>query len=488
MNLSWGHSGEKLKTASESQPDQIVNGWGFLCRKGFEDVLRREIIQHPLLGKKAEFFPGCEFPGEGLVLIRGDSLSQSLAQTEEGLLEPLVFERQRLPRARFFSLGAPKALAASVAGWAAAGLRGAGAGWTIHSYAADPNGPKSLQGWAERMKDQVREALLAQTPALAASYGEEVLAPSPARGHKLQRRVLQGRALQCRVLQLCAVPGGMWVALSTLGELSNLNVGGVHQMRADPQAPSRSFLKIEEALQMMGLSPAPRERVIDLGAAPGGWSYAFLKRGCSVLSVDNGPLKLKGVENLAGELTHMRANGLTFRPPEGWTPVDWMVSDMLVPPGPSIGLLRRWLKGGWARRYIVNIKLPQRQPLAALGPLREMLEEQPGLVWQMRQLYHDRREVTLMGQVELQAQGRSVAERPTGKRSAGKNAVAERPTGKRSAGKNTAAKRPAGKRSVVVRSTDKNTAAKRPAGRARRVSRRASPRTSPRTSPTKGSP
>ena len=119
-----------------------------------------------------------------------------------------------------------------------------------------------------------------------------------------------------------------------------------------------------------------------------------------LVAVDNGPMKLKGVEALGGELTHLRANGLTFRPPPGWTPVDWLVSDMLVPPGPCVGLLRRWLQGGWARRFIVNIKLPQRLPLAALGPVEALLTEQRGLRYHLRQLYHDRREVTAMGLLE----------------------------------------------------------------------------------------
>jgi hypothetical protein len=72
---------------------------------------------------------------------------------------------------------------------------------------------------------------------------------------------------------------------------------------------------------------------------------------------------------------------------------------MLIAPGACLGLLRKWVAGGWARRFIVNIKLPQKHPLRALAPLREFLAEIPGLNWRMRQLYHDRREVTLMGEL-----------------------------------------------------------------------------------------
>ena len=400
-------------------------GWGFLCRQGFEGELRREICQRLAAGKKGETAFNCEQEQKGLVLLRG-GLSANHAQM---LARPLVFERQRLPRARYFplagfgaaqrpgalgaaqrpgalgaeqrpgALGAEQRLsAAALASYAVGELRRAGAGWTMQSYAFSPNAPNSLTGWARRTGDEVRRALEAMAPALKTQYREGAAALPPARG---------------RVLQLCAVPGGAWVALNAPNALSNAQPGGVPDLTADPLAPSRSFLKIEEALQMLGVVPAPRERVIDLGAAPGGWSYAFLLRGCSVLAVDNGPLKLKGVQSLAGELKHVRANGLTFRPPAGWAPVDWMVSDMLVAPGPTQGLLRRWLNAGWAKRYIVNIKLPQREPLAALQPLLEMLADMPGLTCQLRQLYHDRREVTLMGQMALDALGHGAAgERP----------------------------------------------------------------------------
>ncbi len=123
-------------------------------------------------------------------------------------------------------------------------------------------------------------------------------------------------------------------------------------------------------------------------------------------------MKIRGLENLPGELTHLRANGMTFRPPQGWAPADWLLSDMLIDPGQCLGLLRRWLGGGWMRRFIVNVKLPQREPLAALRPIEAFLAAQPGLRWSLRQLYHDRREVTAMGESARTAQGRPSRERP----------------------------------------------------------------------------
>ena len=67
--------------------------------------------------------------------------------------------------------------------------------------------------------------------------------------------------------------------------------GGQRRMADDDAAPSRSYLKVEEAYIVLGREPQPDETVVDLGAAPGGWSYSAAKRGARVIAVDNGPLK-----------------------------------------------------------------------------------------------------------------------------------------------------------------------------------------------------
>ena len=53
-------------------------------------------------------------------------------------------------------------------------------------------------------------------------------------------------------------------------------------MADNPAAPSRSYLKIEEAYGILGREPAQGETVADLGAAPGGWSFSAAKRGAKV--------------------------------------------------------------------------------------------------------------------------------------------------------------------------------------------------------------
>ncbi|MDH5751508.1 MAG: hypothetical protein OEZ59_03720, partial [Deltaproteobacteria bacterium] len=231
--------------------------------------------------------------------------------------------------------------------------------------------------------------------------------------------------------QLCLVEDGVWSAFMPVERLSHPHPGGASRLRKDDTAPSRSALKLEEAFELMGEAPLYRSKVVDLGAAPGGWSQACLKRGANVLAVDNGPLRTQGWDDLPGMLEHHRGDGLTYRPPRERLPVDWLLSDMLVAPGVCLGLLRRWLGEGWCSRFVVNVKIPQKNPLAALDPLLEYLGTLKGWHWQARQLFHDRREVTLMG----------VSREPV---RAGQKPPASREKARRGPDRKTAVKKPGG--------------------------------------------
>jgi 23S rRNA (cytidine2498-2'-O)-methyltransferase len=68
--------------------------------------------------------------------------------------------------------------------------------------------------------------------------------------------------------------------------------------------PSRAYLKLWEALTVIGARPAPGEICLDLGSSPGGWSWALAQIGARVISVDKAPLapeiaRLPGVEAVA---------------------------------------------------------------------------------------------------------------------------------------------------------------------------------------------
>ncbi|MDH4225617.1 MAG: hypothetical protein OEW12_08225, partial [Deltaproteobacteria bacterium] len=354
----------------------------FLCRMGFEQDLAEEITHKTGLGGGAS--PDLEI-WEGMVTTHGPPRKLRGAAP--------IFARQKCEGAIWLDwhesqstgvkggAGDVEQMARRVIKqWLAAPPHGGA--WALHCYAPDPIHP--LAPLAAALERAVKRGL----PAGAGSAAGE--APTPPWVLQLVWGVKpQGESSSGST--------GFWGGWSRAEDLLSPRPGGIHRMRQDPLAPSRSYLKMEEALEMMGESPKAGQRVADLGAAPGGWSWSFLKRGCRVLAVDKGPMKLPGQEEAAGELTHLRADGMTFTPPASWLPLDWLVSDMLVPPGKTLGLLRTWLGQRLAARFVVNIKLPQHHPYAALKPIEDFMDQLPGCRFTLRQLYHDRREVTLMG-------------------------------------------------------------------------------------------
>ncbi len=169
--------------------------------------------------------------------------------------------------------------------------------------------------------------------------------------------------------------------------------GGQRRMADDPQAPSRSYLKVEEAYRLLAREPQAGETVVDLGAAPGGWSYSAAKREALVIAVDNGPLKGGALHS---SISHRVEDAFKFMPA---SPADWLFCDMLEDPDRIIELLAQWLDRGWCRRFIVNLKFGRHDPLRVLrraGRLRSQCS-----LFRARHLFHDREELTIVGERAL---------------------------------------------------------------------------------------
>jgi 23S rRNA (cytidine2498-2'-O)-methyltransferase len=179
------------------------------------------------------------------------------------------------------------------------------------------------------------------------------------------------------------------------------HMNGQSRMADDDAAPSRSYLKVEEAYGIIGLEPRPGESVCDLGAAPGGWSYSAAKRGARVVAVDNGPLKGGALGHPL--IDHRRADAFGFSP--GREAIyDWLFCDLLEDPHKVLqAIALPWLARGWCRRFVINLKFGRVDPIALLKELRS-----PGSPFgagatgaRVVHLYHDREEFTVTGTVTV---------------------------------------------------------------------------------------
>ncbi|MDD5070587.1 MAG: SAM-dependent methyltransferase [Candidatus Omnitrophica bacterium] len=176
-----------------------------------------------------------------------------------------------------------------------------------------------------------------------------------------------------------------------------LNIGD-NRMQMDEDAPSRSYLKIEEAFLLLGHQPQKNQKVIDLGAAPGGWSYSALKRGATVIAVDNGELKEPIKSNI--RISHLKQDALKFQP-DKQKKIDWLFCDIVEDPNLTLKVIERWVKNAWCDKFVVNLKIGRHDPIALL---KRINNAQQGLrkycsTLKVRQLYHDREEITLIGKL-----------------------------------------------------------------------------------------
>ena len=157
-----------------------------------------------------------------------------------------------------------------------------------------------------------------------------------------------------------AAPLGAWTLLAPDRLLASPTktspfVNGEVRFVEDREGPpSRAYLKLWEALTRLGRWPGPGERCLDLGAAPGGWSWALARLGATVVAVDKAPLD-PAVAAMPG-VTLRQESAFGLDPRQEAEPVDWLFSDVICYPARLLALVRRWLESGRARNLVCTIK------------------------------------------------------------------------------------------------------------------------------------
>ena len=150
--------------------------------------------------------------------------------------------------------------------------------------------------------------------------------------------------------------------------------------RAGP--PSRAYLKLWEACARFGGWPRAGETCLDLGAAPGGWTWALARLGARVTAVDKAALDPRVAE----------MPGVTMRQESAWAmdpePVDWLFSDIVAYPARLLALVRRWIDAGAAGRIVCTIKFQGETDFAAAEEFAAI----PG--GRVAHLFHNKHELT----------------------------------------------------------------------------------------------
>lgn len=176
---------------------------------------------------------------------------------------------------------------------------------------------------------------------------------------------------------------------------------GIIRLKMPGKAPSRSTLKMEEAIHWFLSSEQQTVlisngmTVVDLGAAPGGWTWQFVKRDCLVTAIDNGPMDDELMRT--GMVEHLRTDAFTYAPKKK---IDWLVCDMAERPLHVSRLISRWFTNKQCKHAIFNLKLPMKKRLASVHECIDLLhqnltEANIKHTIQAKHLYHDREEITV---------------------------------------------------------------------------------------------
>jgi 23S rRNA (cytidine2498-2'-O)-methyltransferase len=274
-------------------------------------------------------------------------------------------------------------------------------GDSVNSLAA------SIVGWfLASMRDERIESRWPNVwagPAELVGLGRRISAVESAVGDLLKKRL--SRVAKLATFEIPRGVGrarGLWVFFVDFGRVlvaRDAFVHGPRRMADDVLAPSRSYLKVEEAYLTLGREPQPKETVCDLGAAPGGWSYSAAKRGAQVIAIDNGPLKGGALDHPL--IVHRREDAFRFTPASGER-FEWLFCDLVEEPHHVLRhLVEPWLAHRWCRWFVINLKFGRVDPIALLRELKAA--ESPLVRWaaqvRVQHLFHDREEFTITGEV-----------------------------------------------------------------------------------------
>jgi 23S rRNA (cytidine2498-2'-O)-methyltransferase len=138
--------------------------------------------------------------------------------------------------------------------------------------------------------------------------------------------------------------------------------GGVGHVAIPPEAPSRAWAKIEEAIRWSGLVPHAGEHAVELGSAPGGASFALLERGLHVHGVDPGAMdpRVLGYAGAHGNrFTHHAVPAAEVARKDLPRQYEWLASDVNLAPMVALKYVERFvaLAHGGLRGAFITLKL-----------------------------------------------------------------------------------------------------------------------------------
>lgn len=122
--------------------------------------------------------------------------------------------------------------------------------------------------------------------------------------------------------------------------------GGDPRVILPEDAPSRAYLKIQEAILWCGVPLFPNDVVVEIGSAPGGASLALLRRGLTVVGIDPSPPDRQHSPIVASHpnFRHIKDRVAYVKRIQLPAHVDWLICDANIPPQALVPTLTSMIK------------------------------------------------------------------------------------------------------------------------------------------------
>ncbi len=133
--------------------------------------------------------------------------------------------------------------------------------------------------------------------------------------------------------------------------------------------PSRAYLKLEEALTILGTAPAPGESCLDAGASPGGWTWVLRRLGARVTAIDRSELSPSLMSD--PEVRFVKHSAFTLKPEELGR-MDWVFSDLICYPDKLLEWVRGWLDSGLCGNFACTVKMQGEPDWRTMSELRSI--------------------------------------------------------------------------------------------------------------------
>ena len=193
------------------------------------------------------------------------------------------------------------------------------------------------------------------------------------------------------VVSVVLTPEEAFVGMSRAADNLSDWAGGARRFRRQPDQVSRAEFKLLEAMETFHLEPPDGGLVLDLGAAPGGWTRIMRSSGETVVAVD--PADLATALSRDPGVHHVRELAQDYLP-RARQRFGVILNDMRMDARDSarlMGLAADHLNpSGWA---VMTLKLPKEGTTHVLSAALALLRQRY-TVTGVRQLFHNRSEVT----------------------------------------------------------------------------------------------